>query len=129
MDRGSTRSIVLISGACSVSLDKKSSPEQVAKAIKNLQNQNYALKRKYNDAIGEASSSISITISTATATTNPTNIESIDFTVESITQYERSMTFVENYVETRKQKGFKQMDRADMLRNQYKNYIKLVNNW
>ncbi|RCH83999.1 hypothetical protein CU097_001237, partial [Rhizopus azygosporus] len=86
-------------------------------------------QEKYNDAIGEASSSISITISTATATTNPTNIESIDFTVESITQYERSMTFVENYVETRKQKGFKQMDRADMLRNQYKNYIKLVNNW
>ncbi|KAG1289560.1 hypothetical protein G6F66_009339 [Rhizopus arrhizus] len=89
---------------------KSSSPEQVAKAIKDLQNQNYALKRKYNDTIGEAFSSISTSISTATATTNPTSIENIDFTVESITPYERSMTFVENYVETRKQKGFKRMN-------------------
>ncbi|KAI7863366.1 hypothetical protein BDF14DRAFT_1734121, partial [Spinellus fusiger] len=83
---------------------------QKHQTIKDLQNQNYALKRKYNNTIGEASSSISTSISTATATTNPTSIENIDFTVESITLYERSMTFVEIYMETRKQKGFKRMD-------------------
>jgi hypothetical protein len=62
-----------------------------------LTEQNYALKRKYNDTIGEASP----------RTTNPTSAENIDFKVELITPYERGMIFVENYVETRKQKGFK----------------------
>lgn len=50
----------------------------------------------------EASSSISTSISIAT--TNPTRIENIGFTVESITPYKHNMVFGENHVGTRKPK-------------------------
>ena len=53
---------------------------------------------------------VSPSISTATA--DPTSIENIGFRLESITPYKRSMIFVENDVETRKQKRmFERMDR------------------
>lgn len=62
-----------------------------------------------------------------------------------VTPYERSMMFVDDYVKTRKQKGFKRMDwlacyskgielklfqfkNAEVLRNQYKKYIKQKKN-
>lgn len=65
--------------------------------------------------------------------------------VESITPYERSMIFVEKYMESRNQKGFKRMDwlacyskgielnlfrykNSEVLRKQYTKYIKQKNN-
>ncbi|EIE89736.1 hypothetical protein RO3G_14447 [Rhizopus delemar RA 99-880] len=67
------------------------------------------LTQKYSDTMEEASSSISTSIS---ITTNPTRIENIGFTVESITPYKHNMLFGENHVDTRKPKrGFKRMDR------------------
>ncbi|KAI8376645.1 hypothetical protein EDC96DRAFT_495318 [Choanephora cucurbitarum] len=127
-------------------IDQNSSPKTVAKAIKNLQSQNYAMKRKYTDVnLGPSSiptniSTATTTAVTATAAVDPTISENIDFTLESITPYERGMIFVENYKHTRMQKGFKRMDwsacyskgielklfkykSADVLRNQFNKYI------
>ncbi|OBZ80955.1 hypothetical protein A0J61_10996 [Choanephora cucurbitarum] len=125
-------------------VDQNSSPKTVAKAIKNLQSQNYAMKRKYTDVDLWPSfipTNISTTAATATAAADPTISEDIDFTLESVTLYERGMIFAENYKHTRMQKGFKRMDwsacyskgielklfkykSADILRNQFNKYIK-----
>ncbi|KAI9476334.1 MAG: hypothetical protein EXX96DRAFT_507466 [Benjaminiella poitrasii] len=130
-------------------IDQNSSPKTVAKAIKNLQSQNYAMKRKYTDVnLGPSSIPTSISTAIATATTtaaaaavaDPTISENIDVTLESVTPYERGMIFVENFKHTRMQKGFKRMDwsacyskgielnlfkykSADVLRNQFNKYI------
>ncbi|KAG2201846.1 hypothetical protein INT47_004403 [Mucor saturninus] len=86
-------------------IDQNSSSKTVAKAIKNLQSQNHTMKRKYTDMnLGPSSipTSISTEIATATATAttaaaaaaavavaDPTISENIDFTLESVTPYER----------------------------------------
>ncbi|KAI9365598.1 hypothetical protein BD770DRAFT_335997 [Pilaira anomala] len=88
----------------------------------------------------ESSTSTATTAAAAVAVADPTISENIDFTLESVTPYERGMLFVENYKHTRMQKGFKRMDwsacyskgielnlfkykSADVLRNQFNKYI------
>lgn len=114
-------------------IDKQASSEVVAKAIKTLQSQNQATKRKFSD--------IDVGPSSISATDN-TNTEDSNFAAESPTSsYERGMIFVENCKNARIQRGFKRMDwsdcyskgftlnlfqykSADVLRNQFNKYLK-----
>ncbi|CEG81469.1 hypothetical protein RMATCC62417_15672 [Rhizopus microsporus] len=73
-------------------IGNNSSSEVVVKAVKNLQNQNQAIKRKYSEMNADSSYTLSIS---STTTTTATNIENIDFASKTATSYEQGMISVE----------------------------------